>query len=173
MSRISSYYRITQNGLLYINIDQYTKVFQLVTQTPRMKPESRQLFNVHNLCIVKHASNVSYMRANGFFHRHRPTHRPTHTDPQRQTNRGRPTEADPQRQIHRDRYTQTHRDRYTQTHRDRPTETDTHRPTETDPQTQTHTHTPTHTHQHTHTHTLTHTQQRRALPKITTIRPFK
>ena len=159
MSRISSYYRITQNGLLYINIDQYTKVFQLVTQTPRMKPESRQLFNVHNLCIVKHASNVSYMRANGFFHRHRPTHRPTETDPQRQIH------TDPQRQIHTDPQRQTHR----------PTETDTHRPTETDPQTQTqtHTHTPTHTHQHTHTHTLTHTQQRRALPKITTIRPFK
>jgi len=163
MSRISSYYRITQNGLLYINIDQYTKVFQLVTQTPRMKPESRQLFNVHNLCIVKHASNVSYMRANGFFHRHRPTHRPTetdpqrqihtdpqrqiHTDPQRQTHRHRPTEADPQRQIH--------TDPQTQTHRGRPTETDPQRQIHTDPQRQTHRHRPTHTHQHTHTNTHT------------------
>ena len=110
MSRISSYYRITQNGLLYINIDQYTKVFQLVTQTPRMKPESRQLFNVHNLCIVKHASNVSYMRANGFFHRHRPTHRPTETDPQRQIH------TDPQRQTHRHRPTHTHQHTHTNTH---------------------------------------------------------
>ena len=105
MSRISSYYRITQNGLLYINIDQYTKVFQLVTQTPRMKPESRQLFNVHNLCIVKHASNVSYMRANGFSQ----THRPTHTDPHTQTHT-----SDLQTQTYT--YNQTHNHTYNTIH---------------------------------------------------------
>ena len=27
-----------------------------------MEPEPRQLFNIHNLCIVKHASKVSYMQ---------------------------------------------------------------------------------------------------------------
>ena len=38
--------------------------------------EPRQLFNIHKLCIVKHASKVSYMQPN----RTLPTHT-THTLP--------------------------------------------------------------------------------------------
>jgi hypothetical protein len=46
-----------------------------------MEPEPRQLFNIHNLCIVKHASKVSYMQIQPkrFYDHTQHTYTHTHT----------------------------------------------------------------------------------------------
>jgi len=71
----------SQNWFIILFIDYYTKVFQLITNIITMEPEPRQLFNIHNLCIVKHASKVSYMQIQPkrFYDHTQHTYTHTHT----------------------------------------------------------------------------------------------